>query len=297
MPIFQIKNQKAKQVSLNINHFQNEAQLRDFFSDNLEELLGMRFVANEYPTTDGRIDTLALDETNSPVIIEYKWGQDNAIFVQGLFYYNWLKNNRKHFDLLIANKFGKDIKVNWTSPRVILVAQGFDNRTISAVQQVDNVELIKYIPYKSDIIYLENVYVPNRNRRIRATDNENVPDIENNEELEIHDLNYHLNKCSEDTKKIFYKLEEKLLSLPGVEEIINQKTGVTYRTTMSFTRFEFGRSYIDILVREPKYIDPQELLKDISSYKYGYKGRAKIKSIKDIDAIFDIIKQSYESTL
>ncbi len=93
MPIFQIKNSKANQVFLNLNHFNNEAELRDFFSENLEELLGMRFLAKEYPTTDGRIDTLAFDEDNSPVIIEYKWGQDNAIFVQGLFYFDWLKRN------------------------------------------------------------------------------------------------------------------------------------------------------------------------------------------------------------
>gem|GEM_PF-5735087 len=30
MPIFQIKNKKANQVYSNINHFKNEAELRDF---------------------------------------------------------------------------------------------------------------------------------------------------------------------------------------------------------------------------------------------------------------------------
>lgn len=75
MPIFQIKNRKVAQVSFDLNYFSNEAALRDFFADNLEDLLGMRFLAKEYPTTDGRIDTLAIDETSAPVIIEYKWGQ------------------------------------------------------------------------------------------------------------------------------------------------------------------------------------------------------------------------------
>ena len=296
MPIFQIDNNKVNQVLLDINHFNNEAELRDFFAENLDELLGMRFIANEYPTSDGgRIDTLALDETNSPVIIEYKWGQDNAIFVQGLFYYDWLKKNKKHFDLLVANKIGKDEKVNWTSPRVLLIAQGFDNRTISAVQQVENVELIKYMPYKSDIIYLENVYVPNKSKRIKVIENELVTEVNDSEQA--FDLNFHLNKCTDEAKEIFYKLQEKVQSLPGVEEFANQKTGVTYRTTMSFTRLEFGKTYIDILLKDPKYNDPKNLVKDISSYKYGYKGRAKIKSISEVDDIFDLIKQSYESTL
>jgi predicted transport protein len=296
MPIFQIQNNKARQVLLNINHFNNEAELRDFFAENLDELLGMRFIANEYPTSDGgRIDTLALDETNSPVIIEYKWGQDNAIFVQGLFYYDWLKKNKKHFDLLVANKISKDEKVNWGSPRVILIAQGFDNRTISAVQQVENVELIKYIPYKSDIIYLENVYVSNKQKKVKVVENEMVSEADDSDQ--VHDLNYHLGKSSDETKEIFYKIQEKVQLLPGVEEFVNQKTGVTYRTTMSFTRFEFGKTYIDILLRDPKYNDPKNLVKDISSYKYGYKGRAKIKSVKEVDDIFDLIRQSYESTL
>src|SRR3989339_132615 len=294
MPIFQIKNKKANQVFLDINHFKNEADLRDFFADNLEQLLGMRFLSIEYPTTDGRIDTFAIDEMNSPVIIEYKWGQDNAIFVQGLFYLNWFQNNRKHFDLLVADKLGKEEKVNWTSPRVILVAQGFDNRTITAVQQVENVELIKYVPYRQDILYLENVYVPNQLKKIKEKSVSAELDVER-----VYDINYHLSKhhSTNEIKDIFYKLQEKIQTLPEVEEVINQKTGITYRTTKSFTRFEFGKTVVDVLVRNAKYNDPKNLVDDITAHLWGYKGRIKLKTLKDVNYIFDIIKQSYEETL
>lgn len=289
-----MKNKKANQVFLDINHFSNEAALRDFFAENLEELLGVRFLAKEYPTTDGRMDTIALDETNSPVIIEYKWGQDNAIFVQGLFYLDWLKKNKRHFDLLVVDKLGRDEKVNWASPRVILVAQGFDNRTITAVQQVEGVELIKYVPYKQDILYLENVYVPNRHRKTRDETEMAAQPGE-----EVYDVAFHLKRynSSDEIKEIFYKLQEKIQSLPEVEEVANQKTGITYRTTKSFIRFEFGKGVLDILVRSPKYNDPKNLVTDISSNMWGYKGRIKIKSIKDVDDVFEIIKQSYEETL
>lgn len=292
MPIFEIKNKRAVQVGSNINHFNNEAELRDFFAENLESLLGMKFLAKEYPTTDGRIDTLALDEANAPVIIEYKWGQDNAIVVQGLFYYDWLTKNKKHFDLLVADKLGKDVKVKWDNPRVVLVSQGFDNRTIAAVQQIENVELIKYIPYKNDLLYLENVYSP---KTVKTFRERAVTTDEGNEVT--YDLNYHLNKATDEVKEIFYKLQEKVKSLPSVEEVIDQKVGITYRTTKSFTRFEFGKTYIDILLREPKYNDPNGLVSDISANKWGYQGRAKIKAIGDVDNVFDLIKQSYESTL
>lgn len=289
MPIFQIKDKRVAQVSFDLNYFSNEAALRDFFADNLEDLLGMRFLAIEYPTTDGRIDTLAIDETNAPVIIEYKWGQNDAIFTQGLFYFNWLRKNKKHFDLLVADKLGKDVRVNWSNPRVVLVSQGFDNRTIIAVQEVDYVELIRYTPYKQDILYLETVYSPNKKQilseRVKKSGGE------------TYDINYHINKTNADVKKIFYKLQEKIKSLPSVDEVTDQKTGITYRTTQSFTRFEFGKSYIDVLLREAKYKDLKGLVKDISSFEWGYKGRVKIKLDNQIDDIFDLIKQSYEQTL
>ncbi len=289
MPIFQIKNKKVSQVSFDLNYFNNEAALRDFFADNLEDLLGMRFLAEEYPTTDGRIDTLAIDETNAPVIIEYKWGQNDAIFTQGLFYFNWLRKNKKHFDLLVADKLGKSVKVNWSNPRVILVSQGFDNRTIIAVQEVDYVELIKYTPYKQDILYLETVYSPSKTQALK----ERVK----TQTGEIYDINFHLNKSNSDIKEIFYKLQEKIKSLPSVDEIADQKVGITYRTTKSFTRFEFGKSYINILLRETKYNDPKELVRDITSFEWGYKGMAKIKSINEMADVFNLIKQSYEQTL
>ena len=289
MPIFQIRDKKVDQVSFDLNYFNNEAALRDFFAGNLEDLLGMRFLAMEYPTTDGRIDTLAIDETNAPVIIEYKWGQNDAIFTQGLFYFNWLRKNKKHFDLLVADKLGKDVKVNWSSPRVVLVSQGFDNRTIIAVQEVDYVELIRYTPYKQDILYLETVYSPNKKQLLSERVKKSGAGT--------YDINYHINKTNADVREIFYKLQEKIKSLPSVDEVTDQKTGITYRTTQSFTRFEFGKSYIDVLLRDAKYKDPKGLVRDISSFEWGYKGRAKIKLSDQIDDIFDLIKQSYEQTL
>lgn len=295
MPFFEIKNKQVKQIPLDLNHFENEAKLRDFFADNLEALLGLRFLSIEYPTTDGRIDTLALDDANSPVIIEYKWGQDNAIFVQGLFYFDWLKKNKRHFNLLVADKLGKEIEVNWTNPRVILIAQGFDNRTIVAVQQVNNVELLKYIPYKNDILYLENVYIPKSEKKtkIRKT-------IKNDyKSEELYDVNFHLERHNsiKEIKDTFFKLQEKIKSLPEIDEITNQKTGITYRTTKSFVRLEFGKGAIDVLVRSPKYNDPGHIVKDISNHMWGYKGRIKLKEINEVDDVFYIIKQSYEETL
>lgn len=295
MPIFQINKNKALQVPMNINHFNNEAELRDFFADNLEELLGMKFLAKEYPTTEGRMDTIAIDEKGSPVIIEYKWGQDDAIVVQGMFYFDWLKNNKRHFELLVINKFGKDIKVNWNKPRVLLVAQGFNNKTIIAIRQTDYIELIRYVPYKDNILYLETIQSSSKDKSLKITKQKQKEDSED----EVKNVDYHLNKykSTKEIKNIFYEFQKLVQSMPGAEELVDQKTGITYRTTKSFVRFEFGKTYINILVKSPKYNDPKNLVTDISSHMWGYKGRMKIKSLKNIQDYFEIIRQSYEETL
>ncbi len=294
MPIFQIASNNAKQIALDLGRFENEASLRDYFAKNLESLLGMRFLAKEYQTRDGRIDTLAIDDANAPVIIEYKWNEKDTILPQGLFYFNWLKENKRLFNLQAEKILGKEVKVNWERPRVVLIAQGFDRYTMFAVREVRYVELIKYTPYKEGILLLETVYSSGTSKPITEKPEEES-EIEEREER--FGVDYHLGKVSEEVKEIFYALEERLLTLPSVTEVAEQKAGITYRTTKSFTRFEFGKTYIDVLLREAKYKDPQGLVRDIASYKWGYNGRVKIKVLEEIETIFELIRQSYQSTL
>ena len=287
MPIFKIKNKKIKQIPIDLSYFIDEGALRDFFADNLEDLLGLKFLDKEYRTKDGRIDTIAIDETGAPVIIEYKWGEKDNILPQGLFYMDWLKENKPLFEFLVKNKFGKKTKINWDNPRLILISQSFDRYTLSAVRQVKNsVELIEYIPYSSELIYLETVYSPDV---VKLT--------EKRTEKGVYDINYHLDKADELIKNNFYYFQEEIKKWPNVEEKIDQKVGITYRTTKSFVRFEFGKSVLYILLREPKYNDPRKMVEDVANRGWGYKGQIKVKTNKDNEYILGLIKQSYESTL
>lgn len=293
MPLFQVTNKKVNQVPVDLLQFKNEAALRDFFAENLEELLGLRFLGKEFQTKDGRIDTLAIDETGAPVVIEYKWGEKDNILSQGLFYIDWLKENKRLFDLLVSDKLGKEHKTNWDSTRLILIAQGFDRYTLSAVRQVKNtVELIKYTPYSAQILFLETVYSPDTVKP--------VSEIAKKKENGGYGIDYHLSKVNDEVKEIFYSLQEEIKKWTNVEEKADQKVGITYRTTKSFVRFEFGKSYIDVLVRDSRYghkIDPRGMVKDISSFEWGYQGRVKLKSKDDVPYVLDLISQSYESTL
>jgi len=293
MPIFNIAKTVATQLGLKRNGFGNEAMLRDLFAENLEALLGVRFLAKEYQTTDGRIDTLGIDENNAPVIIEYKWKEKEEVLSQGLFYLDWLKKNKPHFELLVDKLVGKATKVNWDRPRVVLIAQGFSRYVKAAAQQVDNVELITYSLYEGDVLHLESEYatVPmmtvGRKQRGSEADTKNV-----------YSLEYHMGITSPEVRAHVTSLRDQVLQLPDVEEKQGQKTGITYRTTKSFARFEFRPTWVQVLVRAPVYAeDTQGLVKDISSNEWGYRGMIRFTPQTDLNAVFAVIKASYDSTL
>ncbi len=66
-----------------------EKSLQMLIEHHLETFLGVRFLATEYSTGkdhNGRMDTLAIDENGSPVIIEYKRASNENVINQGLYY-------------------------------------------------------------------------------------------------------------------------------------------------------------------------------------------------------------------
>lgn len=140
-----------------------EKSLQLLIERNLVEFLGVRFLASEYATTKshgGRIDTLGIDETNNPVIVEYKRALNENVMAQGLFYLNWLMDHRADFKLLVLEKLGGEIaqKIDWHYPRLVCIAGDFTKYDVHAIQQIpQNIDLIRYRRFGDDLILLEHV--------------------------------------------------------------------------------------------------------------------------------------------
>jgi predicted transport protein len=138
-----------------------EKSLQDIFEANLDALLGVRFLASEYRTTNrGRMDTIGIDENNCPVIIEYKRSTNENVINQGLFYLDWLMDHRADFHLLVMDKLGKAVSdlIEWSSPRLICIAGDFTKYDSHAVNQMNrNIELIRYVRFESDLLLLEQI--------------------------------------------------------------------------------------------------------------------------------------------
>lgn len=137
-----------------------EKSLQMTFEKNLETLLGVRFLASEFPTEGGRMDSLGIDENGTPVIVEYKRSSNENVINQGLFYLNWLMGHRKDFEWLVLERFGKDEanNVDWSGPRLICIAGDFTKYDEHAVKQMNrNIDLIRYRKFDGELLLLEQL--------------------------------------------------------------------------------------------------------------------------------------------
>lgn len=138
-----------------------EKSLQTLFEKNLEALLGVRFLASEFSTNEGgRMDSLGIDEDNSPVVIEYKRSSNENVINQGLYYLDWLVSHRKEFEWLVLEKLGPEIAklVDWSGPRLICIATDFGKYDEHAVKQMKrNIALIRYRRFEGDFLLLEQL--------------------------------------------------------------------------------------------------------------------------------------------
>lgn len=292
MPVYRTSDGTVAQLSP--APFANEKELQRFFEVNLQELLGIRFVATEFTTGEkhgGRIDTLGLDEEGSPVIIEYKWDKSESVMNQGLFYLDWLLDHKGDFELVVQKQLG-DAEVSWSAPRLILVASTYTKYDTYAVNQLSSrLELLRYQRYDDGTFTLESVNEPLTSKGkapIELSPGKVKPDVE-------YTLEYHKAKTNDTLWTAFLQLRERLLALDGVEERVNQKTTITYRTTKSFAACDFNKNRVRCQFKGLEKIDdPERRAKDIRSYEWGYQWAVDVRDTDDVDYAYRLLKGAYD---
>lgn len=161
-----------------------ERALQRLLEDNLETVLGVRFLATEYstgPVHGGRIDTLGLDEDYCPVIIEYKRSINENVINQGLFYLDWLMDHKKDFQWLTMEMLGPESakRIDWSSPRLICIAGDFTRYDGHAVKQINrNIELIRYKRFDKELLLIELVHASRTNKASDASTPDTPPSVE-----------------------------------------------------------------------------------------------------------------------
>lgn len=157
--LFRLSSGKASELQSEAADL--EKPLQTLIENNLDTLLGIRFLASEYSTGKthgGRIDSLGVDENHCPVILEYKRSVGENVINQGLFYLDWLMDHQAEFKLLVMDKLGKPAAdaLDWSAPRLVCIAADFTKYDGHAVQQINrNIELIRYRSFGDALLLFE----------------------------------------------------------------------------------------------------------------------------------------------
>ncbi len=307
MPLYQMKQQKTQQIKP--SSFKNEKELQKMFEANLEELLGARYVASEFTTGDrqrGRIDTLGIDQDGTPVIIEYKKTAKENVINQGLFYLDWLVDHKGDFTLAAQEQLGKNIEIDWSSPRLILVAESFSEYDKYAVNRIGaNIQLWTYRKYGNDFLFLDSIFATT-SQKLPKKDKPNAPAENDDQQAEadaIYTLEYHLGQKPAETKSLFEALQEKIFLLNDDSDIIEKpnKIYISYKHGKNFCEIQIQANKLKIWLDIPhaELDDPNKLSRDVS--KIGHHGtgvtETNLSDLSELDTVIYLIEQSYKQTL
>jgi len=303
MPIF--RNSSGRLKRLSTQTLDKEKSLQQLIEANLTEVLDLQFLATEYATTfGGRIDTLAVDNSGAPVIIEYKRNKNDNVINQALSYLKWLKTQKSgFFEKLIIDKLGaetaKAIGLDWSNPRVVCIAESYSKFDIDTVEVVPlRIELLRYRYYEDNVFALEPVTVHDKpmasdsaaplGPRTAHGDVETV--VQSSESLSA--------RASPATKDLFEQLREKIRAFD--DSIIEKPTSlyVAFKLSNNFAEVHIGKNQLKIFLRPIEYDDPRGMVEKIpEGYNWTLDRRIYLKSVSDIDYVAGIVEQSYKSVL
>jgi len=291
MPLYKILPDGRTLQQVARNEFSNEAELHSLVENNLQVLLGIRLIAREYPIPNGRIDTLGLDEDGIPVIIEYKWKKELSAVVQGLFYLDWVLQNKRPFESIVRDKLGRDVEVNWsTQPRLLIIAQDFDIKELAAINQIGpRIELIKYSFYEGLFSYEHVNIIESKSAARKPLEQEEPPE---------RPLEKLLEKANPDVREMFTKLRERILA---VSDAVWEKVGgwyCDYRTVSTFASVNVQKKRLKIFIKmgDKKLKDPRGICKPIpSTWAFGLMNtQFVITQMDDIEYAMTLIMQAYD---
>jgi predicted transport protein len=283
-----------------------EKALQSLLEKHLEVFLGVRLLASEHSTGKthgGRIDTLGLDENNSPVIVEYKRSTNENVINQGLYYLDWLLDHKAEFTLLAMKKLGAEAAeaVDWSAPRLVCIAGDFTKYDEHAVQQINrNIDLLRYRMYEGFLI-LELVNSTSGGVEPSVTIGVDKPRLKGSTQT-AKTVGEYLAQASPDLRRLFEELDAHLVSLGDDVTKKTLKYYLAYRRIKNFACIEVHPQTGQVLVYLK--VDPDSVaLEDGFSRdmrKIGHFGTGdlelRLRSLADLARAKPFIELSYDAS-
>ncbi|MED3732376.1 DUF5655 domain-containing protein [Geobacillus stearothermophilus] len=280
-----------------------EKSLQTIIERHLETFLGVRFLASEYSTGKthaGRIDTLGIDENNSPVIIEYKRSVNENVINQGLFYLDWLLDHKGEFTLMVLKKFGQEVadNIDWSNPRLLCIAGGFTKYDEHAVQQINrNIELYQYKHYSDGLLLLDLVNATTAQNVQYSVDN--MPTT-NNRTNRTKTVSEYLEQASTELTDRFEALKAYMMALGDDVQMKVLKHYIAFKRIKNFACVEIHPQTAKILLYlkvNPKKVTLEKgFSRDVSNIGHFGTGDLEItiRNDEDLERAKRFINMSYD---
>lgn len=285
----------------------NELELHQLIDMNLEEIFGVRFIKDEHITDKhGRIETLGLDESNRPIIIEYKKTKERGQLVQANRYMTWIKQNPDSFELLarknITNLSGD---IDFTNPRILCFAQEYsiDDKCLALSL---GAELWKYRYYENDTLVISREEEPEQ----LITSKSKTVSIQKIDKAprKAKTVEQHLQGATEALKDLFWRLDKEIKGISSEIETYTTNQEVLYKTSRNFVcvAVQKQNDCLRLLLRTTydHLFDKKGLTKQIPK-THGYGNITRQVNISpneeqagkySLDDIMELITQSYDTT-
>lgn len=280
----------SKQVTL-------EKELQTLLEENMQTFFGVTFLKSEYKITNGRMDSIGIDENNCPVIFEYKRSLNENVINQGLFYLDWLLDHKADFKLLVMEVLGqkKADEIDWSMPCVICIANDFTKFDEHAVNQMQrNIKLVRYRKFGDDLIALEHLNAP----QVQSNNSsDNIGNAVKKIGWKDKDFKQYFSEAGEKNQNLFYSIREYILSL-GDDIYENQlKLYIAFKKAKNVICVEVYQSGLFLHLKlNPDTVDlVPGFVEDVRTKGHWGTGdlRVIIKSAEDFEKAQHLINRAY----
>jgi len=244
-----------------------------------------------------------LDQDGNPTIIEFKKTGKDTVINQGLFYLDWLVDHKGDFTLLVQSKLGSNVEIDWSNPRLMLVAESFSDYDKYAVNRIGaNISLWVYRLYGKDILFLDQIFAASATLNKKSSEKEKTEESID-EEVTVFTVEGHLNGKSQATIDLFEQLRERIFNLGDDESILEKavKNYIVYKHGKNFCEIwvQVSKLKIWVDIAPSDLHDPAGLARDVTKVGHWGTGDVEItlESAGHLDAIMAIVEQSYQQTV
>lgn len=283
--------------------FKYEKEIQQLIEKNLNILLNLKFIKSEFALNNFRIDTLAFDtESNSFVIIEYKRDKTFSVVDQGYAYLSLMLNNKADFILEYNESQDETLKrknIDWSQSRVIFISPSFTTYQKEAINFKDlPIELWEIKRFENDTIRFEQIPKTNAIESIKTISRSSDEAVDKvNKEIKVFTETDHLQKGEFETRELYEKLKERLLTLDD---------NISLQPKKQTIGFKIGNSiFCDVVIlsknlkiylnlKSGDLLDERKLARDVSNVGHWGNGSYEIKMFdtENLEYILSLIKQS-----